>query len=184
MKFLYVSSIAIILIIALSAFLTIEITDPTSLTSQTSTSVNVSGGINASAYDDLTGGEMIGVMIMNKSCSSCVYSNHSNYIIRPSNSTNNIGWNRTITLSPGYNWIYLNFTNVTNIRGQKYAGSVGSDVSIVNIDPDRYILNVGGLNQINFTLDAGNITLAGNIKVAGCIQYNCSYACVTLGTCV
>lgn len=30
----------------------------------------------------------------------------------------------------------------------------------------------------------GNVNVTGNLIVGGCIQYNCSDSCITLGTCI
>lgn len=176
------------LIIDTTAYTTTEITaPPAGFTFTTSTSVNISGGINASGFPDLfVNGSIdawIGVMIMNKSCQSCSYDNHSNYVIKASNGSTSVFWNQTITLGEGYNWIYLNFTNATVAV---LPAHTVTEVRIINVDTEKYKLNVGGFNKINFTVDVGNISTAGNVRISGCIQLNCSQAggCTTWGICV
>lgn len=138
---------------------------PSTFTTQSSTSVNVSGNVNVTYYGILNGSNpnlKIEVMIMNRSCSTCSYDNHSNYII---NGSEGAFWNQTITLGSGYNWIYLNFTNATAIGG--VASHVTTSANVINIDPDMYKLNIGGSDKINITLDTGNLATAGTVTSAG-----------------
>ena len=125
-----------------AAYTTTELLYPaTNFATQKSTTVNVSGGINSSnilfpligesSYND---SRYVEVKIMNKSCFTCSYGNHSSYVIKSSNSTGDIFWSTTITLGSGYSWIFLNFTNVTKVAGNSYAGSA-TTARVINIDP-------------------------------------------------
>lgn len=150
----------LVLAIAVTGFSSIQITAPTStFETQSTTSVNVSGGLNATAYPELKHGDRIQVKIYNKSCHSCGYTNHSSYTLNITNSSQTEPWNKTITLVAGYNWIFLNFTNVT--KAVKPNHRVTS-ARIINVDPDMYTLNIGGFDTINFTLDKGDISIGGD----------------------
>ena len=78
-RILFVLMILCGLVAIVTAF-TVRITAPTSFETQSSTSVNVSGGIDASQFPDLNqtfNRTMVNVTIMNKSCSTCAYGAHS-----------------------------------------------------------------------------------------------------------
>ena len=134
-----------VLSIPIFAYTTTKIdAPPTGFTTQQSTSVNVSGMLNASAYparefEDQT--SFANITIMNKSCQSCAYNVHSSYSVNISNKNGSVDifWNKTITLTSGYNWIYLNFTNAS-IRSQPFHAA--TEERIINIDPDQFVLNI------------------------------------------
>lgn len=172
MKIITSLIIGLMLIVSALAYTTTQITAPTAdFETQESQSVNVSGMVNASAFPDIRelNSSLINITIMNKSCQSCGYDAHSSYIINVSNQNGSLDvfWNQTITLQPGYNWIFLNFTNVSVAV---LPAHTVTEARIINIDPERFILDIGDLG-----LKMGDANeVACSATTRGLIKYNAS----------
>ena len=157
------------LIIFAEAFTTVEITAPSDLTYQNSTSVNISGGINITAFPYLSADSgssdvnitrhTVNVTILTKTTSSGTYSILASSLpltINASNDTVKNFWNYTATLPEGRNYIRLNFTNVSRNADGSYGGALTAE-RIVQIDTAPFLLNFSGkLHLENFNLSANS----------------------------
>ena len=164
--------IALFLIISAAAFTTNEITAPSAYQTYNTLTVNISGGLNVSAFSFLTARNtsanftqhVINITILNKSSSSGAYGildSSLSLTINATNRTPDVFWNFTATLTEGRHWIRLNFTNVSRADDGSFGGSLSAE-RIVDIDLEAYVLTIGQFDKINFSLDSGNITIAGN----------------------
>ena len=179
-KLILILGIALCLVLSAAAFRFNQITAPVAYSTSTSTSVNISGGINITAFPFLAIKNMsesnfsthvINVTILNKSSSSGAYGILASSLSLTVNATNLTGdtnnfWNFTATLKEGRNWLRLNFTNVSRNDDGSFGGSLTDEV-IIDIDTKKYLLVLGGkanLPNINFSLDSGNVNISGVIK--------------------
>lgn len=189
MKFIITSFLLLVLaVITISAFTITEITaPPTGFTTVTSDQVNVSGGINGSTASSLytrygpisetnLSNNMVNVSILQKNTSTGSYKILDTSVMNVSNFTR-MSWNLTVTVDEGYNWIRLNFTNVTTSQGGVLG--VQTDERIINLDSNLYMLNIGGLDKINFTLDDGHIEIAGNLTIRANVTGQGQFCCFT-----
>jgi len=172
MKKLIAFIIALLTIAFASAFTYNQITAPAEFYTSSSLEVNISGGINISAFPYLktTGNNatshVINVTILNKSSSSGSYgilANSLSLTINASNYTEQKFWNYTATLTEGYNWIRLNFTNVSRNDDGSFGGSLTAE-RIVNVDTKAFMITVGQFDTINISTKEGDINISGKYK--------------------
>lgn len=174
------------LIFSVSAFLTTEINAPTKFSYQEVLTVNVSAVINVSGFPFLssTGFEgtdfnitrhIINVTILNHSGSSTdAYGILDSSLILTVNATNDTSapamfWNFTATLTNERQWIKVNFTNVSRADDGTFGGALTAE-RIIQIDVKGNIINVGGFDTVNISLDTGAINTSGPLHIGGNIS--------------
>jgi len=203
-KIIIAFGILLLMMISAGAFTYNQISAPASYSTSASASINISGGINITAFPYLTGraaGEngtyanvsnhTIGVRILNKSSSSGTYgilASSAALTVNAHNSSGNTNnfWNFTATLKEGRNWIRLNFTNVSRNDAGGFGGSITDEV-IIDIDTELYRITLKPFSKINFSLDTGDINISGNLHIGSggnitMIQGSTRYTCGPNGT--
>ena len=159
---------ALLTIFSVMAYSTVTKTAPiNNYQPQTTLTVNVSGGINASGFSALsTAGAQINVTILNKSSLNGDWGlyNPSGYIVNASNGSIDFFWNVTITLTEGIHWIALNFTNSSGLANA--TDGTLSNITAIEIDLDYNIITIGQ-DVINLSTDTGNINISGILSADG-----------------
>ncbi len=183
-----VLAVAFIAVFA-TAFTTTEITAPTEFSYHSIAQVNISGGINITAFPFLmrvtnTSSSManisrhiINVTILNCTLgtgSTCTYGILAESLLLTLNATNDTAstanfWNYTATFTEGRHNVRLNFTNVSRQDNGAFGGALTTE-RIVQIDLEFNTLEIWG-GEINLTSD-GNISFAGILRSG---TYNHSY---------
>ena len=168
MRFFIIPLVFIMMALMAAGFSTVEITAPTSLILyQSSLEVNISGGINITAFpylsndpsknDTNTTSHVINVTILTKTTSAGSYSILAASLpltINASNTTTKDFWNYTATLPEGRNYIRLNFTNVSRHADGTYGGALTAE-RIVQIDTEPTLINFSA----KLHLEGGNLSL-------------------------
>ena len=161
--------LALITIFSVIAFTSNEISAPSAYVTLTSTSVNISGAVNASAFSGLSQGDVVNVTILNKSSNGGDYGILESSLlsrINASGTSKHVFWNQTVTLARDTrHWIILNFTNATS------GGSLSSE-RIIDIDIDFFTIQVGQFGTINLSVDTGNINVSGIVKSRALVLEN------------
>ena len=167
--------------IQITAFSTIEITAPAAFSYQETLLVNISGSINASGFPFLnnpsttSGGnytvDVVNITILNHSGSSTdaygILAASLPLLINATNDTtfSAVFWNFSATLTNERHWIKLNFTNVSRNDDGSFGGALSAE-RIIQIDVSGNILNVGGFDTINLSLDTGDINTSGGLHIS------------------
>lgn len=169
MKFLSIIVALLVLIFSASAFLTTEITAPTAFSYSPTLEVNISGGINVSAFPFLldTGeglnfsDNVVNITILNctvNSAGTCTYGILASSLPLTINATNRspeVFWNFTATFTNDRHKVRLNFTNISRADDGSFGGALTAE-RIIQIDVQRNIIELLG-GVINFSTD-GNIS--------------------------
>ncbi len=188
--------LCILFVFLASAFTTVEITKPTEFSYQESLTVNVSASINISGFpflistgfvlsDDATSTNfnisrhIIGFNILNHSGSSTdaygILLTTSDLTINATNDTSsppNI-FDFLANLTSERHWIKINFTNVSRADDGTFGGALTAE-RIVQVDSRGNILNVGGFDTINLSLDTGDISIGGGFISATADDPTCT----------
>ena len=179
MKLLSTLIVFLVVLMVVSGFSTVEITAPSDSTYQSTLAVNISGGINVSAFpfllftganhsnNDTVARHVINVTILTKTSSSGTYSILAASLPLTINATNGTPqnfWNYTATLSEGRNYVRLNFTNVSiNDKGE-YGGALTAE-RIIQIDTEPLLINFSG----KLHLEGGNLS----VNSGGGTRFDC-----------
>lgn len=158
--------IALLTIISVIAYSTVEKTAPfTEYQIFTTTSINISGGVNASGASGLTNAyDIVNVTILNKSSSAGAYgilnvSGQRHHLVNASNGTTNVFWNFTATLTEERHWIRINFTNASSVWNE----TMLTNETVFDIDVDYDVITIGQ-DVINLSTVTGNINISGIIR--------------------
>lgn len=148
--------LALVLSLVAYAATNIGITRPTTFTTLTSTSVNLSVEFNQTN----DGAVEYNISIMNSSESSS-----GPFSLLTSGTLGNASfWNETVTMVDGTrNWIKI---NITNGSGAIPPGNVNSGVQVFDIDASFLKFQFGGFKTINFTVNEGNLDLTNNLSAS------------------
>lgn len=186
MKMILCLVIAILLMVSVSAYSTVEITAPTSFEFQSKLTVNISAAINASGFDFLKEGDRVNVTVQNHSGNSThAYGILASSLSLTLNATGSNSseqtnfWNFTATLTEGRQWIKVSFNNASRYDDGTFR-IINTSERVVQIDLvyDRIAI-LGGV--INFS-DTGNINTSGTVSAAKLHVQNAS-ADITTDTC-
>ena len=162
MKLIILTLMSIVVVLMVSGFSTVEITAPTPLTYQSSTAVNISAGMNISAFSYLRSYNLnesnatINVTIYTKATSSGTYSILASSLILTYQASNSSitrdFWNYTATLSEGRNYVKVGFENVSRAADGSFNG-VNTSERIVQIDSAPNLINFSSnLHLENYNL--------------------------------
>ena len=160
-----------VFVIPIWAFTTVEITAPTTLTYLQTTSVNISGAINISAFpylfenhfsDNNTVRHVLNITILTKTTSAGAYSilaSSLSLTYNASNDTVKNFWNFTATLPEGRNIIRLNWTNVSRADDGSFGGVLSAE-RIVQIDTQPNFINFSSILHLeeNLSMNSGDGT--------------------------
>ena len=141
---------------------------PDAYTTKTSTLVNFSLKYNETAGGD---GQDFNATVLNASSSSGPYSHLCNSLI-----TNNSFWNISCSIKDNTRtWFKINITNATG-------GVVTSAVRIFDMDTNFLTFQLGAYQALNFTLNTGDIAMAGTLTVGSAITVTGLVTCDGLGS--
>ena len=182
MKLLLFGIVFLVFVLSAAAFLTVEITAPTAFSYQETLEVNVSAGLNITGFPFLINvgsnngsvnstNATVGINILNHSGSGTdtygILASSTGLTITISNGTTPSAdagnfWNFTATLTNERQFIKVNFTNVSRKDDGSFGGVLTAE-RVVQIDTSGNILNLGGFDTRNISLDDGTINMSGLI---------------------
>lgn len=184
MKLLSLSFVVVAVLAAAfaAAFTTTEITAPTAFSYHPILDVNISGGINVTAFPFLMRNNdsdniniirhVINVTILNctlGTSSSCTYGILAASLPLTINATNDTAsgvnlWNYTAEFTQGRHKVRLNFTNVSQADDGTFGGALTAE-RIVQIDVEFNVLEIwGGVINLSST---GDVNISGRLHIGG-----------------